>query len=203
MSSSRPGTCNADVVRTAAALVLAAALLSGCGQQGAAAPVAAPPLAPSPTAIGSATAPAPVSLSPSDLTPVPVWKVGASPLPLRPDGFGQVTATPPILRDRQLPTTDLLAPPAGGRFPATIGPITDAIRRRMGESWSPSCPVPLRRLRYVTVSFRGFDRKAHTGELVVAAGVAGDVVSAFRQLYAQRFPIEEMRLPTTADLRAK
>jgi hypothetical protein len=182
--------------------VLAAALLSGCGQQGSASPVAAPPLTPSP-AVSSSPAPAPATLSPSDLTPIPRWKVGASPLPLRPDGFGQVITTPPILRDRRLPTTDRLAPPAGGRFAASIGPVTAAIRQRMGESWSPSCPVPLRRLRYVTVSFRGFDGKPHTGELVVAAGVAGDVVSAFRRLYALRFPIEEMRLPTTADLRAK
>ena len=202
MSSSRPDTCDPGAVRPAAALVLAAALLSGCGQQGTAAPVAAPPLSPSPAVIRSA-APAPVVLSPSDLTPVSTWKIGASPLPLRPDGFGQVTATPPVLRNRRLPTTDRLAPPSGGRFAATIGPVTAAIRQRMGESWSPSCPVPLRRLRYVTVSFRGFDGKPHTGELVVSARVAGDVVSAFRRLYALSFPIEEMRLPTTADLRAK
>jgi hypothetical protein len=63
--------------------------------------------------------------------------------------------------------------------------------------------VPLRRLAYVTVSFRGFDGHAHTGELVVAARVAPQVVQVFRELYEARFPIEEMRLPTTADLRAK
>jgi hypothetical protein len=33
--------------------------------------------------------------------------------------------------------------------------------------------------------------------------VAGGVVSVFRTLYAARFPIEEMRLPTTADLDAR
>jgi hypothetical protein len=134
---------------------------------------------------------------------VPVWKIGASPLPLRPDGFGRVIPTPPLLRDRRLTTPDRLTPPRGGRFAATVGPVTPAIRQRMGESWSPGCPVALVRLRYVTVSFRGFDGKPHTGELVVAARVATDVVSAFRRLYALRFPIEEMRLPTTADLRAK
>jgi hypothetical protein len=142
-------------------------------------------------------------LAPTDLAPAPVWQLGASPLPLRPDGFGRVLPTPPLLRDRRLPTKDLLPPPAGGRFLATIGPVTGAIRARMGETWSPACPVALARLRYLTVSFRGFDRKPHTGELVVSARVADDVVSAFRALYAQSFPIEEMRLPTTADLRAK
>jgi hypothetical protein len=72
----------------------------------------------------------------------------------------------------------------------------------MGETWSPACPVGLPRLRYLTVTFRGFDGRPHTGELVVAATEAHDVVSVFRALYRADFPIEEMRLPTTADLEA-
>jgi hypothetical protein len=128
--------------------------------------------------------------------------VGASPLPLRPDGFGQVLPTPQVLRVRRLPTKDLLPPPADGRFHATTGRITSAIRTRMGESYRSGCPVPLRDLRYLTLSFRGFDGKAHTGELVVAASAAPSVVRVFRALFAQGFPIEEMRLPTTADLTA-
>ena len=47
------------------------------------------------------------------------------------------------------------------------GPITRDLRRRMGTSWSPRCPVGLDGLRYVTVTFRGFDGRDHTGELVV------------------------------------
>jgi len=132
----------------------------------------------------------------------PVWVVGASPLPLRPDGFGQVLPTPPLLRDRRMTAPDLLAAPADGRFAASVSPVSPAIRTRMGESWSEACPVGLDDLRYLTVSFKGFDGKAHTGELVVNATVADDVVAVFRQLYADGFPIEEMRLPTTADLRA-
>ncbi|WP_435772075.1 M15 family metallopeptidase [Nocardioides sp. SYSU DS0651] len=130
------------------------------------------------------------------------WELGATPLPLRPDGFGQVLPTPPELRVRRFPTRDLLPPPADGRFHATIGPVTPQIRRRMGETWSPRCPVDLEGLRYVTVTFRGFDGEAHTGELVLAAVEAEDVVSVFRALFRADFPIEEMRLPTTADLEA-
>lgn len=130
------------------------------------------------------------------------WALGAAPLPLRPDGLGVMRPTPPELVERRLVTTDLLPPPADGRFRSTIGPVTPAVRRRMGETWSPACPVGRDGLRYVTVSFRGFDGLAHTGELVVAAAEAEDLVSVFAALFAADFPIEEMRLPTTADLDA-
>ena len=128
--------------------------------------------------------------------------VGASPLPLRPDGFGQVLDTPAVLRDRRMTAADTLPPPADGRFTSTVSAVGSEIRQRMGESWSAACPVPLSELRYLTVSFQGFDGAAHTGEIVVNASVADDVVEVFRQLFAAGFPIEEMRLPTTADLTA-
>ena len=130
------------------------------------------------------------------------WALGASPLPVGPDGFGEVRRTPPSLRERRYPTRDLLPPPSGRAFASTVGPVTPALRRRMGRTWSPQCPVALTDLRYVTVSFRGFDGAAHTGELVVAASAARDVVSVFAALYDADYPIEEMRLPTTADLDA-
>ncbi|MEP7090789.1 MAG: M15 family metallopeptidase [Nocardioidaceae bacterium] len=130
------------------------------------------------------------------------WRVGAHPLPLRPDGFGRVLPTPAQLRVRRLPTADLLPAPRDGRFHATVGPVTPAIRRRMGTTWSPGCPVPLSGLRDLRLTFRGFDGHAHTGELVVSATVADGVVGVFRRLYAAAYPIEEMRLPTTADLDA-
>ena len=72
----------------------------------------------------------------------------------------------------------------------------------MGGTWSPSCPVALADLRLLTVAFRGFDGAAHSGQLVVAARVADDVVEVFRRLFAAGFPLEELRLPTTADLEA-
>jgi len=129
--------------------------------------------------------------------------VGASPLPIAPDGFGARLPTPLVLRDRHLPTMDLLPPPRDGRFHASVALINPAVRQRMGETYRVGCPVPLSKLRYLTLTFRGFDGKAHTGELVVAASVSAAVVRAFRSLFEQGFPIEEMRLPTTADLRAK
>jgi D-alanyl-D-alanine carboxypeptidase len=146
-----------------------------------------------------ATTTAPVSSSPPTTA---AWRLGATPLPLRPDGFGQVLPTPPQLRRRALATVDRLPPPRGGRFAATVAPISPAIRRRMGATWHPGCPVQLADLRYLTVSFRGFDGRAHTGELVVHQRVASQVTGVFQRLYQARFPIEEMRLVTTADLNA-
>lgn len=164
------------------------------------------PTAPTPAPAPSTSTPS----SPTDTASSPTrtepsysdWEVGAEPLPLRPDGFGEIRRTPPELRQRRLPTEDLLPPPDDGGFHSSIGPVTREIRRRMGETWSPECPVGLDGLRYLTVTFRGFDGEAHTGELVVAASEAEGVVSVFEALYDADFPIEEMRLPTTADLEA-
>ena len=181
-------------------LAVAAALLSGCGGAEPAAPVAAPA---SPAVVSpSAAPPASPSPSPSPAAAAPVWVVGASPLPLRPDGFGEILDTPAVLRDRRMTAADTLPPPPGDRFTSSIAAVTPAIRARMGESWSKDCPVALDDLRYLNVAFRGFDGRPHTGEIVINAAVAEDVVTVFRKLYEADFPIEEMRLPTTADLKA-
>jgi D-alanyl-D-alanine carboxypeptidase-like protein len=179
---------------------------TGCGAAG------SPDTSPAP----AATRPAPagtvtVRPSPSSHPAAPgprrsprldTWSVGARPLPVRPDGFGKVLPTPRELRVRRLPTKDLLPPPTGGRFQGTVGPVTPGVRRRMGRTWSPACPVGLADLRHLTLTFQGFDGRPHTGELVVNASVAHGVVAVFRMLYAARFPIEEMRLVSTADLDA-
>ncbi|MGH3357080.1 MAG: M15 family metallopeptidase [Nocardioidaceae bacterium] len=153
-----------------------------------------------------------ITARPSTITPRPEtappasrldsWQVGSRALPLRPDGFGRVLPTPPELRVRRMPTRDLLPPPTSARFESSVGRISDTVRRRMGKTWSPGCPVPLAELRYVRVAFWGFDERPHTGELVVNARVVQDIVGVFRVLYRARYPIEEMRLVTTADLEA-
>jgi hypothetical protein len=119
-------------------------------------------------------------------------------LPLRPDGFGQVRRTPRELRVRIMPTIERLPPPPTDRYTASIRRITPWVRNRMGTSWEPGCPVGLRDLRYLRVVFWGFDRRTHTGELVVHEDHAGGVAQVFRKLHAARFPIEQMTLPTSA-----
>ncbi|WP_278258902.1 hypothetical protein [Nocardioides convexus] len=158
-------------MRRLVAVLAAAVLLAGCSD--AQDPVAEP--SGSPSASSSRTPSPPASSATPTRTASPTagaapgpaysdWELGVHVLPRTAAGFGEIRPTPKALRNRLFPTKDLLPPPADGRFHATIGPVTDAIRQRMGETWSPACPVALSGLRYLTVSFRGFDQKAHTGE---------------------------------------
>ena len=140
-------------------------------------------------------APKPVAASPAQ--PRPAW-LGTRVLPTRPDGYGEIRPTPKILRNRRLVTVDVLPPPTSQRFEATVQAVPRQVLRR--STWSADCPVSRRGLRYVTVSFVGFDARPHTGELLVAAGVADDIVGVFRRLYRARFPIEEMRVVSPPEL---
>ncbi|SFO85486.1 D-alanyl-D-alanine carboxypeptidase [Amycolatopsis arida] len=159
-------------------------------------PPEAAPAATTPSGEPGSTTPA----EPSDPAAAPVWRVGARPLPLRPDGYGQVLPTPPELVDRALPTADLLPPPQDGRYAATVRPVPADVLAR--SSWRPECPVAAADLRYLTMSFRGFDGRAHTGEMLVNASVAEAVTTIFGELFAAGFPIEEMRVTRADELDA-
>jgi hypothetical protein len=83
------------------------------------------------------------------------------------------------------------APP----FTAKVTKLTSAQRAHMtGVSWHPGCPVPLDDLRLVSLAYVGFDGRAHRGLLVVNRTATKAIVSAFRRLYGERFPIRQMRL---------
>jgi hypothetical protein len=127
------------------------------------------------------------------------WALPRPTPPLPAQTLAEIRDRPDLLADRRLPPTTVVASPDDDRFVSSIGPITPEIRYRMGESWSEACPVGLEDLRYLTMTFRGFDGRTHIGDMVVHAGVAETVVEVFRRLFAEDFPIEEMRLVTTAD----
>jgi hypothetical protein len=59
--------------------------------------------------------------------------------------------------------------------------------------WRPGCPVPLSDLRLLTVRHYGWDGKVTTGQLVVNKAFARPLVSVFRRLYEQKFPIRHLR----------
>ncbi|MEZ5137700.1 MAG: M15 family metallopeptidase [Acidimicrobiales bacterium] len=74
-------------------------------------------------------------------------------------------------------------------YRSSVGPVAEA---DLGASWRPGAPVGPDELRRVHVDHWGFDGAAHRGELVVHESVADDVVWAFGELYAARFPIERV-----------
>ena len=78
-------------------------------------------------------------------------------------------------------------------FRGTISRIDAARAKRMtGVSWRPGCPVALRDLRLLSFSHWSFDRRVKAGRLVVHEDVARPVLSAFEQLYAERFLIRKV-----------
>jgi hypothetical protein len=76
-------------------------------------------------------------------------------------------------------------------------PFTHSVSRvtaaQLPYSWHRGCPVAPAQLRRVRLTYWGFDRRAHTGSLIVRVDVVRDVVRVFRRLYAARFPIRRMR----------
>lgn len=127
----------------------------------------------------------------------PDW-LGSRPLPLRPDGHGEVQPTPTELQDRRLETIDLLDPPDDDVFRWSMEEIPEDVLAR--SSWTEDCPVAVEELRYLTVSHFGFDQEFHTGEIIVNVAVAEDVVEVFRRLHEDRFPIEQMRVTTLEEV---
>ena len=99
-------------------------------------------------------------------------------------GLGMMTGTGPTV----------VGLPPGPGFTSSIAGIDGVLAARMSSSWRPGSPVALSGLRYVTVSYRGFDGADHVGELVIAASVASPVVGVFRELYERRYPIASLRL---------
>jgi hypothetical protein len=161
------------------------------------------PVTPVVTSAAPVGAPAP-SPSPSitrvgDATTAPTW-LGTRALSVGSNGFAAAQDTPPELRNRSIITVDDLPPPADGGFHSTIQAVPASVLAR--STWTSGCPVAATNLRYVTVSFRGFDGLAHTGELLVHARAADALVTVFGKLFAEGYPIERMRVTSAAELNA-
>jgi hypothetical protein len=89
-----------------------------------------------------------------------------------------------------------LASPAQAATPYrwTSRTIDAALAQRMHYSWRAGCPVPLRDLRFMTMTYIGFDGQPHTGQMVVHADAVAPVARIFQKLYAGSFPLRRMRL---------
>ena len=165
---------------------------------------AAPTDSPGPTTTAAATSePAPSVPTPTPTTGQdarPAW-LGTRVLPDGPRGWPEPVDTPPELRDRRLPPSrEVLPPPGDDVFASSVAAADDDVLAR--STWTPDCPVAAADLAHVVVTHWGFDDAFHTGELLVHRDVADDVVEVFRRLHETRFPVEEVRIATLADLDA-
>jgi hypothetical protein len=110
----------------------------------------------------------------------------AAPATTPPPATAGTSSTPPT----SVPATSTPATTvAAATFTSTVSPVTTA---DVPASWRPGCPVGVEGLREVRLSYWGFDDRAHSGTIVVAASVTAAVTSVFRQLFDQRFPIRRM-----------
>jgi poly-gamma-glutamate synthesis protein (capsule biosynthesis protein) len=113
---------------------------------------------------------------------------------------GGVLAVTALLLSLPVPS----AAPAGGSTPAaaatlpvfssSVSTISATLATRMRYSWRAGCPVPRSDLRYLRMTYYGFDGLAHRGEMVVHRTAATKIISVFRRAYNARFPIYRMRL---------
>ena len=79
-------------------------------------------------------------------------------------------------------------------FHASAPRLTPAQRAAVVQAgeYHRGCPVTLKQLRLLTVSYRGFDKKTHVGQILVNGRDAAKLAKLFRKLYAMRFPIHHM-----------
>jgi hypothetical protein len=96
-----------------------------------------------------------------------------------------------VLRVFALPALVLALAP----YQASVKPLPQPMKAQLkqGGFWHRGCPVPLSGLRLLTATYYGFDRRSHTGQLVVNARAARPLGRVFRRLYELRFPIRHMR----------
>lgn len=83
-------------------------------------------------------------------------------------------------------------PTSAGAWPPYTSSIEPVTGERLGPTWQPGCPVGPEELRLVSVTYATYDETAQTGELVVAAAGAEEIVAVFAEIYAARFPITRM-----------
>jgi hypothetical protein len=177
----------------AIAAVLLALLVTGCGDVGqptsATASSTAQPSAPAAAAqlrAGSSTDPIGSRSPPKDTM---------SSRPARRSAPPSTRASLIVRRPANAPRLQHGPATTAPRFQFRAVPLTLALRQQLSRaSWHPGCPVSLDQLRYLRISYWGFDRRAHLGEMVVNASAVVPLSHAFADLFRARFPIRRMRL---------
>ena len=79
-------------------------------------------------------------------------------------------------------------------FQANEHALPDSVKVIMKKyTWHPGCPIELNQLRAISMSYWGFDNKAHIGTMIVNKTLAAEVIHIFKKLYQNKFPIYRMQ----------
>jgi hypothetical protein len=80
-----------------------------------------------------------------------------------------------------------------------VARLTPAQRHaiKAADEWHRGCPVWMSQLRVLSYPYYGFDRKTHTGQIVVNMKVAQPLAEVFGKLYRTRFPIRDGAFAST------
>ncbi|HEX6471437.1 MAG TPA: M15 family metallopeptidase [Streptosporangiaceae bacterium] len=119
----------------------------------------------------------------------------AAPPPSAPSGGGTAPAGSSATSSPAAPPSSYGAKQRSAKrvpFAARVQPIPS--RATLRYSWHPGCPVPISGLRLIRMTYWGFDKRPHQGQMVVNARVSRDIVKVFKRLYAAHYPIRRMEL---------
>ncbi len=88
-------------------------------------------------------------------------------------------------------TTSLYA-----QFNYTISEISPKVKQRMikGLSYKENCPISIKDLRYLTMTYLNFNNESKIGEMIVHKDISKEIVLIFKELYSIKYPINKMQL---------
>jgi hypothetical protein len=77
--------------------------------------------------------------------------------------------------------------------PVFVSAINATTAEDLGAAWRENCPVPVTKLRLLSLLHWGDDGRVANGALVVHEDHAEDIVAVFAQLFEGQFPVHTMR----------
>src|SRR5262249_28396303 len=90
-------------------------------------------------------------------------------------------------------------------FHSSVSPLPASVKTQLvkGGFWHKGCPVSLSDLRLLKVTYRGFDKHNHTGQILTNKNAVGPLSKGFHRLYQLHFTIRHMSVASTYGVNGK
>jgi len=90
-------------------------------------------------------------------------------------------------------------------YHASSRPLSPAVKTMLKKNgyWHKGCPTSLADLRVLRVTYRGFDKHNHTGQIITSRKAVGPLATVFHKLYNLHFPIKHMSIAKTYGVNGK